>query len=111
MVASLMRCLVPLLLLAGLLGGCEKPTVEQCDKGCRNYFQLHYWAEADRAVAAAPVEIRSGLRALWQADFPWREVYQLPLCTQKCRSGADPHRAKCWGEARTVADSEKCAND
>ncbi len=105
-----MRCLVPLLLVV-LLGGCNKPTAEDCEAGCKNYFQLHYWAEADHQIAAAPPEIRAGLRALWQTDFGWRETYQLPLCTQKCRSGADPHRAQCWAKARTVADSEKCAND
>lgn len=105
-----MRCLAPLLMAVVLLG-CNKPSQQECETGCRNYFQLHYWAEADAAIAAAPAKIRAGLRSFWEVDYVWRELYQLPLCMTKCRSGADPQRAKCWGAARTVAESETCAND
>jgi hypothetical protein len=102
-----------LLVLATLLplAACSKPTVETCDKGCRNYFTLHYWEEAEAEIARAPESERAALRAKKVSELEPRMTQGLELCVQKCRSGADQARAKCWMKAATTADAKQCEND
>ena len=93
------------------LASCSKATVEECDKGCRNYFTLHYWESAEREIAAAPESEREELRAKKASELEPRLMKELDLCVQKCRSGADKTRVKCWINAKTSADARKCTND
>jgi hypothetical protein len=102
---------VAALLLALSLAGCDKATVAECDKGCRNYFELHYWQAADMEIARAPAEQRDDLRKQKIAELESRMMQNLDLCVQKCKSGADSERAKCWAAARTTAEAKKCESD
>ena len=99
------------LLLVLLLAACHKAEVQKCDLGCRNYFKLHYWKDADQAINEAPPEQRDALRAQKNAEFDSRMMQNLDLCVTKCQSGADSHRAQCWIDATTAEDAEKCQND
>ena len=93
------------------LASCSKASVEECDKGCRNYFSLHYWESAEQEIAAAPEGERAALRAKKESEMESRMMQNLDLCVQKCRSGSDKHRAKCWINAKTSAQARACAND
>ena len=103
--------LVAVLAVLIALTACKKASVEDCDKGCRNYFELHYWQQADMEIARAPAEEREALRQQKIAELEPRMMQNLELCVQKCKSGADPGRAKCWAAARTTAEAKKCTND
>ena len=99
-----------MMLLLGL-AACDKATVEECDKGCRNYFELHYWEMANMEIARAPAEERTALREQKVAELEGRMMQNLDLCVQKCKSGADSDRAKCWAAAKTTGEAKKCASD
>jgi hypothetical protein len=100
-----------LLLVLVLASACHKADVQKCDLGCRNYFKLHYWKEADQEINDAPAEQRDQLRTEKEADFDKRLNENLELCVNKCESGADKHRVQCWIDATTAEDAEKCQND
>jgi len=106
-----MRAALVALLAVLALSACSKANIEQCDKGCRNYFRLHYWETAEREIAAAPESERAALRARKQSEFEPHLMQNIDLCVQKCRSGADKHRVQCWIDAKTSADARKCQND
>lgn len=100
-----------LLALVMSLAACDKATVEACDQGCRNYFTLHYWEEAEAEIAKAPEAERAALRARKVSELEPRMMQNLDLCVQKCRSGADSSRAACWSKAKTAKEAEACEND
>lgn len=90
------------------VAGCDKASVQECDKGCRNYFTLHYWEEAEAEIAAAPEAERAALRADKERDYHERLKANLELCIQKCTSGAESGRATCWANAKSTEDAKKC---
>jgi hypothetical protein len=98
------------LLVLGLVGilGCSHPSKQTCDKGCRNYFSIRYWQEAEKEIAAAPEADRERLRAEKTADLEDRLLQGLELCVSQCEKAAKPAEGKCMAEAKTVADLEKC---
>jgi hypothetical protein len=100
---------IAIVFLLGLVA-CDKASVQDCDKGCRNYFELHYWERANAEIAAAPAEEREALRQKKQAEFEPRMMQNLDLCVQKCRSGADEDRVKCWIAAKSTAEVKKCGD-
>jgi len=93
-----------------LFPACGKANTQDCDKGCRNYFQLHYWEAAEIEIGAAPPEQREELRAKKAAELEPRMMKNLDLCIQKCQSGAETSRAKCWAAATTTREAKKCEN-
>lgn len=96
------------LLVLLLLAACDKANVAECDKGCRNYFELHYWEMANMEIARAPAEERDELRQKKIAELEPRMMQNLDLCVQKCKSGADDERANCWAAAKTTGEAKKC---
>jgi hypothetical protein len=100
-----MRILLALLLL---LAACDKAQTAQCDLGCRNYFRLHYWQEAEIEIAALPEAERPALRKKKEAELEARMQENIDLCVTKCKSGASKQRVKCWIEAKTAPEAEKC---
>jgi hypothetical protein len=102
-----MRWLVSLALL---LGACDKASVQQCDRGCRNYFTLHFHAETELLLPGIPEAERKAFLEKRAGDLEARMTQQLDLCVQKCRSGANDDRAKCWEKATTTKEAEACKN-
>jgi len=99
------------LLLTVLLAACDKPKVQDCDRATRNYFKLKYWEEAEALIAAAPPEEREALRYRKQEELEPRMMRSIDLAVQKCVSGADKARVRCWTKATTVKEAEACKND
>jgi hypothetical protein len=102
-----MRILV-LALVLGLAGCADKAAAQQCDLGCRNYFKLHYWQQAERDIAAAPESERAALRKEFEGKLESRMQQELDLCVSKCKSGATKKRVQCWIDAKTSAEAMAC---
>jgi len=100
-----------LVVLAALTLASCKATLEDCDKGCRNYYKLHYWETAEQEMAKLPESERAAFRAKKESELEPRMMKELDLCVNKCRSGADKHRVQCWIDAKTSAAARKCQND
>jgi hypothetical protein len=100
-----------LLAVAGALGlaaGACGASGGDCDKACRNYFTLHYWDEADRAIAAAPPDKRDAVRQQKVEQLEPRMQGELGMCVSQCREASSDKEAKCMMEAKTVKDIEAC---
>jgi len=100
-----------LLLTVVLTAACEKASVQDCDKATRNFFKLKYWEESEAQIAAAPEAEREEMRYRKQEELEPRMMRSLDLAVQKCVSGADKARVRCWIKATTVKDAEACKND
>jgi len=79
-----------------------------CDKACRNYFKLHYWAESDKEIEKAPPDQRDALRKQKTEALDGRMNQELNMCVSQCRSAADTKLATCMQNAKTVKEVEDC---
>ena len=100
-----------LLALTLLLAACNKASVQECDKGVRQYFKLVYWEEAEAQIAAVPEAERAALRLQKQEELEPRMMKNIDLAVNKCVSGAGAKRARCWTKATTVKEAKACDND
>lgn len=96
------------LALAGF-GACSRGTAADCDRGCRNYYSLHFWDRADKELAAAPAGERDALRAkkLEELDSKLKSG-DLNMCVSQCQKAATNEQVACMIGARTMAESEAC---
>jgi hypothetical protein len=106
----MLRLACSVLVLVCGVSACDKASVQQCDKGCRNYFTLHYWEEVEAELATLPEAARAPRRIEAQAQLETRMMQNLDLCIQKCKSGADDERVDCWIRARTTTEAKRCAS-
>ena len=90
-----MRRLALAVLLCLAASACDKAATQKCDLGCRNYFKLHYWQDAEKEIQASPEADRPALRAKKESELEER--------MQK--------RVQCWIDARTAPEAEACKND
>src|SRR5262245_41723031 len=104
-----MRALAALAVsLLGLVG-CQRSSYQECDTGCRNYYYLHYWRDAELEIAKVPEAQRAALRRQKQIDYEPRMTKELNLCIVQCeKTPATPEQVKCMIEAKTVEASEAC---
>ena len=81
---------------------------DKCDKACRNYFQLHFWDDADRQIEKAPPDQRDALRKKKAEELDPRMQGELGMCVSQCREAAGNDEANCMIEAKTAKDVEAC---
>ena len=93
--------------LASTLAACGA-SGDKCDKGCRNYFTLHFWEDADRQIEKAPPEQRDALRKKKAEELDPRMQGELGMCVSQCREAAGNDEANCMIAAKTVKDVEAC---
>lgn len=98
------------LLVLLFLAACDKAQTAQCDLGCRNYFRLHYWREAEAEIKQLPEAERPAYRKKKEAELEERMQQNIDLCVTKCKSGASKQRVKCWIDAKTAEEAEKCTD-
>jgi hypothetical protein len=98
-----------LLALAAAAAGCGA-SAAKCDKACRNYFTLQYWAAADKQIEAAPPGERDKLREEKMEALEGRMGKGLQMCQSQCVEAADDDQASCMINAKTVAAVEACVN-
>jgi len=96
-----------LLALTAATAGCGA-SAAKCDKACRNYFTLEYWASADKEIEAAPPGERDKLRQQKMEELEGRMGKGLEMCRSQCVEAADNDLAECMIKAKTVAAIEAC---
>jgi hypothetical protein len=104
-----MRALASFLLAASavLAAACSASDAD-CNKACRNYYQLHYWQAAEREIAAAPEAEREALRKQKHMDLEERTNKGIPLCMKQCTTAATKEQVACLIAATTPEEAKKC---
>ncbi|HET9623029.1 MAG TPA: hypothetical protein VFP84_16770 [Kofleriaceae bacterium] len=95
------------LALAGLLSGCRGDPV-QCDKGCRNYFTLNFWKQADAEIAKASPAERDALRQKKLADLNKGLENGVDMCVSQCVSVGNTADTECMVGAKTADQVRAC---
>ncbi len=89
--------------------GCKRGNAEDCDKGCRNYYSLHFWEKSDKQLAATPEAERDALRAKMLVELDGKlKSGDLNMCVSQCQKAGAPDDVQCMIKARTVAEVEAC---
>lgn len=101
--------LTAIVLSLAALVGCHGDPVK-CDQGCRNYFTLHFWAEADKDIARAPADQRDALRKQKLGDLDKRMGDGLDMCVSQCQAANNKDDIECMIAAKTVDQVRSCAN-
>lgn len=102
-----------LCVLIGLTLGCLgcKGDPAKCEKACRNYAELVFWAKADAEIEAAPVDKRDELRKQKLAEFSRDLERGIDVCTSKCLSANNEDDTKCMINAKTAKQAKACVSD
>jgi hypothetical protein len=103
---ALAACLFAMLVTVGV-GACGAADAD-CDRACRNYFELHYWEEANAEIAVAPVEKREEMRKEKLVALEDRMSKGIMLCMKQCKTAATKEQVACLLDAKTTADAKKC---
>jgi hypothetical protein len=90
--------------------GCKGDPV-RCEKACRNYAELVYWAEADAEIEKAPPEKRDELRKQKLAEFARDLERGIDVCTSKCLSANNDADTDCLINAKTAKQAKACVTD
>jgi hypothetical protein len=93
--------------LAGLVAGCRGDPV-QCDKGCRNYFTLNFWKQADAEIAKAPPEQRDALRKQKLGELDKGLESGVDMCVSQCISVGNTNDTECMVTAKTADQVRAC---
>jgi hypothetical protein len=101
--------LTAIVLSLAALAGCRGDPVK-CDQGCRNYFTLHFWAEADKELARAPADQRDALRKQKLGDLDKRMADGVDMCVSQCQAASNKDDIECMIAAKTVEQVRACAN-
>jgi hypothetical protein len=104
-----MRTLGLVLVAILAAGGCRRGNAGNCDRGCRNYYSLHFWASADKEIAALPPAERDALRARKLAELDGKlKSGDLNMCVSQCQKAGAPDDVDCMTKARSVTEAEAC---
>ncbi len=101
------------LLAFALAAAACKGNPDKCDKACRNYAQLTYWAQADAEIAAAPEASREALRKEKLSKFTADLEHGINLCVSQCVSATamTEKQADCMVAAKSVEAVKACASN
>jgi hypothetical protein len=100
--------LVATLALAAGASACQKPSVQECDKACRNANRLLYWDEVEKEAATLPEAERAAFRASKESEFHETLQKGIDHCIAQCRSADNDAQVKCFQDAKTADEIRKC---
>jgi hypothetical protein len=109
----LRAAILTVVLVASGLTGCQRPTIEQCERLCWRYNELKFWEKFEADAAELAPDAREKLRA--ERKKVWEEMRArefdpgLENCIRACRRASSPKDVKCVDEAKTSAQAEDCA--
>ncbi len=103
-----MRLAWILLATVGLIA-CRKPSVQECDKACRNANRLLYWDEIEKEAGELPEAERAAWRAEKEKGFYETLQAGIDHCIAQCRSADNDEQLKCLTNATTAEQIRKCA--
>jgi len=104
-------------LVAGpFLAGCDKQSLETCEKVCRQYGSLKYHQTLTaKTVGRSPEEaarIREEGEARWK-DMQGKKVFLLGLdnCVTECRTYYGRKEVACMEKVTTLSEADVCLKD
>lgn len=79
-----------------------------CDRACRNFASLKFWASAELEVAVLPPADQPAARARKQAELTAKLDAGVGACKQQCLTAGNAAQTACIGAAKTVEDLAAC---
>jgi hypothetical protein len=79
-----------------------------CERACRNFAQLKYWASADPEIEALPEDDRAAARAEKTTEMAAKIDSGLEGCVAGCVSANNVTQTACLARATSVADLAAC---
>jgi hypothetical protein len=79
-----------------------------CERACKNFAQLKYWANAEPEIAALPEADRAAARAEKAAEMSAKIDAGLEACVASCVSANNVTQTACLAQAASVADLAAC---
>ncbi len=88
----------------------DLPTVDAvaCERACRNYATLKFWAVADPAIAQLPAAERNAAREQKIAEFATRLDAGLGACVDQCLAAGNDAATACMAAATTADAASAC---
>ena len=99
---------VALSLGLAFLAACARGDQKKCTDGCRNYYTLSYWHDAERDLAAVPAEQREALHKKQTDDFAKRLDDGLGMCVSQCQGADNDKEIDCQLKAKTYDEVHAC---
>jgi hypothetical protein len=79
-----------------------------CDRACRNFGTLKYWARADAEIGALPAGEQAAARTRKQAELRTQLESGVGACATQCLSANNAPQTACMGAAKTMNDLTAC---
>ncbi|MEO7732992.1 MAG: hypothetical protein ABIY55_18665 [Kofleriaceae bacterium] len=80
-----------------------------CDRACRTFATLKYWAAGEAELAALPVSARDEARRKKTAELAARLDTGAPACIAQCRSANNAAQTACMAQAASLDQLGACA--
>ena len=82
-----------------------------CERACRNYATLKFWAAMEPEIARSPPAERDTARRDKAAELVGKLDAGLPTCVTQCLAAANPAQTACMATAATVDAAVACEQD
>ena len=82
-----------------------------CERACRNYATLRFWAATDPQLASRPAAEREAARKDKAAELTTKLDAGLASCTSQCMAAGNPVQTACMGTATTTDALAACDRD
>jgi hypothetical protein len=79
-----------------------------CDRACRSYATLKFWAAAEPALAALPASARDEARKQKAAELAAKLDAGATACIAQCRSANNAAQTACLAQATAVDQLARC---
>lgn len=79
-----------------------------CDRACRNFASLKFWAAADPEIARLAPEARDDARKQKSAELARKLDAGIPGCVTQCLSADNAVQTACMGDATSVEQLAAC---
>ena len=82
-----------------------------CERACRNYASLKFWAAMEPEIARTPTAERDTARRDKTAELAGKIDAGLATCASQCLAAANPGQTACMATAATVDAAVACEQD
>ncbi|CAN5797020.1 hypothetical protein BH11MYX3_BH11MYX3_42150 [soil metagenome] len=79
-----------------------------CERACKNFAQLKYWARADVEISALPVGEQAAVRAQKRSELQTEIEAGLPACVATCIESNNSTQTACIAGAASIRDLGAC---
>ena len=79
-----------------------------CDRACRNFATLRYWARADAQLATVPAADRASARIEHEAELTRQLAAGVEACVEGCLGAGNAVQTACLASASSVEQLAAC---